>query len=157
MPVSPVPPSEPPHGPQSVHDLSLAGWGHGAAPLPPIPTPLQGRTRQPWWVWSATTVGVCAVIAVVVVGVLYFATDLFEEKHGGLTERQAQGLCEEEGKDRLKAPTTAIFEFRSVDAGDDGWDLRGRVSSQNGYGAMVAENFRCFTHDDYAIFSFNSD
>lgn len=155
MPVSHVPPSEP----QPEHDQSLPGWARSNSPLTRLPAEVPTPARRPWWVWPAVTVGALAVITAIVVGVLYFATDTFEEKHGGKTLEQAHSACEDSAKDRLKSPTTAIFEFTDAVASSsgDGWDIDGRVSSENGFGAMIANGFNCHTYGEITLVLFDSD
>ena len=69
----------------------------------------------------------------------------------GATGEVAKTMCEEFVKDRLKAPTTAEFYDATATKGVSGWTVDGNVDSENSFGGMVKNRYRCKvtnTHGD---------
>lgn len=54
-------------------------------------------------------------------------------------------MCEKFVKERLKSPTTAKFSDEAAAAGShaDEYAVVGQVDAQNGFGAMIRNQFRC--------------
>lgn len=107
-------------------------------------TPEPGR-KTPGWI-----PGLIAVGLVVLVGVL-FGTGGGEDGDAGMdpeVERyDAQRVCEDFVKDRLKAPTTAEFET-AVTGGGGTYTVTGAVDAENSFGAKVRNQFTCRVRGD---------
>lgn len=56
--------------------------------------------------------------------------------------------CKVAVKDRLRAPSTAIFYDLKEDNYGDGTLIEGKVESQNWFGGMVIQNFVCYKYED---------
>lgn len=94
--------------------------------------------------WSLTTKllviwGVVSVVAIAAFGVIYL--------RGGFApgpETQAKDVCEQFVTDQLKAPATAVFSGAfAAEQSDASWIVRGSVDSENGFGAMIRNNYTC--------------
>ena len=56
----------------------------------------------------------------------------------------AQVMCREFIKDRLKSPSTADFSDESpTETGKQTWRVSGSVDSENGFGAMIRNDYVC--------------
>lgn len=64
------------------------------------------------------------------------------------TSSEASSICKGFVKDRLKSPSTADFSAidASVGSGIHAYVVTGAVDSQNSFGAMVRNSFRCALH-----------
>ena len=81
---------------------------------------------------------ILAVVAVLVVGgaaVAYFVGD------GG--KATAEIACEDLVKDRLKAPSSAVFDHQSEKRDGNRWMIEGAVESNNEAGVKVASDYTC--------------
>lgn len=80
---------------------------------------------------------VVIVVAAVVVGIGYFSGG------SGPDEVSATIMCEQFVERRLKSPSTAEFSQETQRKSGAGWTVTGAVDSQNSFGAMVRNRFRC--------------
>lgn len=63
---------------------------------------------------------------------------------GQPTEEEALAACHELVAERLRSPTSAIYDPHTVVEGPrHSWSVTGRVDSQNGFGAMVGGFYAC--------------
>lgn len=59
-------------------------------------------------------------------------------------ERRASTACHDHVEDRLKSPATAEFsDERAVDHADGSFTAYGTVDSENGFGALVRNDYMC--------------
>jgi hypothetical protein len=98
--------------------------------------------------WSKTARYV--VYAVIVVGLLLFASCGALILYGASSEPSETGkqvtatrLCRDAVKDHLKAPTTAKFDSETFTGSAGYYNITGQVSSENGFGAMIANRYTC--------------
>jgi hypothetical protein len=80
---------------------------------------------------------VLACVVACIVGVALDGTQTDQDK------RYAISACQNAVKDLLKAPTTATFENGTNEKSVGTWDVAGRVTAQNSYGAALTEPFIC--------------
>jgi hypothetical protein len=77
----------------------------------------------------------------------------------GNPTRSAQETCHDFVKDRLKAPATAKFEsFRDARIEKDGdvFTVEGHVDSENGFGALIRNDYECVVRDDGDVWTLES-
>lgn len=69
-----------------------------------------------------------------------------QDEASGPTEDGAISVCHQAVEAKLKAPATAEFggETASTGTGED-WAVTGWVDAENGFGALIRTDWKCFT------------
>jgi hypothetical protein len=94
-------------------------------------------------------IGILALVAFAVIAGLIGSSGGERTTDRGV---EARIYCEDEIRDRLKAPSTA--EFESSYSGTDPVVVQGTVDAENSFGAMVRNSFQCsvtFSGDTYRL------
>lgn len=88
----------------------------------------------------------CLGIAFLVLVLVIASRSSTEEKdpNPGNDKISAMVTCEKFVRDRLKAPATTTFTgLRMMDRGEHHWSVTGYVDAQNGFGALIRNQFGC--------------
>jgi len=80
------------------------------------------------------------VVIAVIVGVISSLTP--KKPYDADNRFEVIAQCEDQVKERLKAPSTAKFDNEEA-SGSGTWTVTGTVDSQNSFGAMLRADFRC--------------
>lgn len=88
----------------------------------------------------------CATIAVGIVAIAFLisqCSDSGSDSNDGGGRYGAQSVCEQFVEDRLKSPSTADFSDTETSNVGDLWTVTGAVDSENSFGAMIRNTYRC--------------
>lgn len=101
----------------SIKDRSLAVW------------------NGPGWVRAV----IALAVLIVVVGAVRLIGMVLEDREG-----DARKACEGYVRDSLKSPSSAEFsEAEAEERGEYGFTVSGAVDSENGFGAMIRNQYEC--------------
>lgn len=97
--------------------------------------------------------GSLALLVVFVVAVVFVCVTAFISRSGDDSDPDpgpdAERVCQDFVKKRLKAPATAKFSDVNHSGGVDGeYTVTGAVDSQNSFGALIRSDFTCTVKDD---------
>lgn len=108
-------------------------------PEPPAdpPAPAKGRSVRDWlgdnWITAAVGVIVVGIAAMFALPSTPDPTDA----------DNAVATCEEFVKDRLKAPSTAVFAGGQAQGEAPRWTVRGTVTAENSFGVPLEMDYTC--------------
>ena len=110
----------------------------------PVTQPYQPSAPAPKKSHTGLIIGLVAVGLAVLLAAgtgAYFVFFYNAESKQAITE------CENSVKSMLRAPATAKFSNEAVDkSGADGWDVTGYVDAENGFSALVRNQWDCYAH-----------
>ena len=96
-------------------------------------------------------------LPLVVVLLLFVGSAIWGDESSN-DEGQAIVACEDEVRERLKAPSTADLRSSATQDASGRWTVVGTVDAQNSFGATVRNEFRCGVgiSGDYAVATITS-
>ncbi|WP_426319948.1 hypothetical protein [Microbacterium sp. E-13] len=100
---------------------------------------LQPKKSTAGLLWGC--IGCITLPIAIIAAIIIYGAATPDKPYDANNKYEAIAQCEARIKDMLKAPSTA--EFHSDAAGNGTWTVTGTVDAENGFGAMIRNDFEC--------------